>query len=269
MLPTSVRVILPTVPAQPFAALRVLDIVDDPDASAARLAKVIEVDPVLSFRVLRAANASWQGSARSIGSVSRAVSLLGFTAVKAIAAAATTPLLLSDAPAGLADHWAHSIAVACASGVAAGVMGVSKNDAFSAGLLHDLGSSLLYHADRSGYRTMLERVPPGGLLAAEAETFGQAHPAVAEAALSEWQFPDTLVEAVGNHHRALRIVSPLTQAVILGEALAQSIEPCWTAEGITSVQDVAAELALERQLPRLLDRARDEIDRTVAFVGGA
>ena len=54
--PTDIASHLSRMPAQPFAATLILRLVDDPDASPAQLARLVEMDPVLSARVMRLAN---------------------------------------------------------------------------------------------------------------------------------------------------------------------------------------------------------------------
>ncbi|MER3453379.1 MAG: hypothetical protein C4344_07060, partial [Acidimicrobiia bacterium] len=123
-------------PAQPVAAVRVLKMVEDPRASAADLARLIEADPALSARVIRLANAPYYGLARRVSSASRAVVLLGFSTVRAIAVSAACGLLDDHVRAGSSRAWLHSLTTAAASSVVARALGYPTPDAFSVGLLH-------------------------------------------------------------------------------------------------------------------------------------
>ena len=219
-------------PAQPAAALKVLRLVEDPRASSADLARLIEADPVLSARVMRLANAPYYGLSRKVGSAARAVVLLGFSTVRALAVSAACSLLADDAALGPAGFWSHSVATAACASVVAGELGVPAGEAFSAGLLHDIGVALLFRRDRAGY---LGAVAAGGhapaattpadarphLLTVETETFGLSHPEAGAAALEAWRFPPAFVRAVHDHHNPPeRVGNSLGRLVVAGQALA-------------------------------------------------
>src|SRR5437763_15635937 len=87
--------------------MQVLRLVEDARASSADLARVIETDPALSARVMRLANAPYYGLSGKVGSASRAVVLLGFSAVRALAVSAASGLLDDEAdldPTGFASR---------------------------------------------------------------------------------------------------------------------------------------------------------------------
>ena len=128
--------------AQPLAALQVLRVVEDGRASSADLARVIEADPGLSARVMRLANSPYYGLSRRVGSASRAVVLLGFSAVRALAVSAAYGLLVDETNDGLPGFWSHCVCAAVGASCVARIAGAPMNDAFSAGLLHDVGLGL-------------------------------------------------------------------------------------------------------------------------------
>jgi putative nucleotidyltransferase with HDIG domain len=211
-------------PAQPAAALKVLRLVEDPRSSSADLARLIEADPVLSARVMRLANAPYYGLSRKVGSASRAVVLLGFSTVRALAVSAACSLLNDDASLGPAGFWSHSVATAAAASVVAGEIGAPAGEAFSCGLLHDIGVALLFRRDRSGYlaaATGPEVTSASSFLAAEADAFGLTHTEAGAAALEAWRFPPAFVRAVADHHNAPeRVGNSLGRLVVAGQALA-------------------------------------------------
>jgi len=204
-------------PAQPAAALKVLRLVEDPRASSADLARLIEADPVLSARVMRLANAPYYGLSRKVGSAARAVVLLGFSTVRALAVSAACSLLADDASLGPSGFWSHSVATAAAASVVAGEVGGPPGEAFSAGLLHDIGVALLFRRNRAGYLNLAG----GDIVAAETELFGLSHAEAGAAALEAWRFPPAFVRAVRDHHNpAERVGNSLGRLVVAGQALA-------------------------------------------------
>ena len=221
---------LSRLPAQPAAALKVLRLIENPRSSSADLARLIEADPVLSARVMRLANAPYYGLSRKVASASRAVVLLGFSTVRALAVSAACSLLADDASLGPNGFWSHSVATAAAASVVAAEVGAQAGDAFSAGLLHDIGVALLFRRDRAGYLDLVVRTgaSAGGgtaigspLLAAESEALGLTHPEAGAAALEAWRFPPAFVRAVHDHHNPPeRVGNSLGRLVIAGQAVA-------------------------------------------------
>ena len=104
---------LAKLPTQPVAALRILKMVDDPRASAAALGRLVEIDPGLSTKVMRLANAPYYGLSGKVASAAQAVVLLGFSTVRALTASATAGLLVDDQPSGPAGFWTHAVMTAC------------------------------------------------------------------------------------------------------------------------------------------------------------
>jgi putative nucleotidyltransferase with HDIG domain len=260
---------LTRLPAQPIAALRVLELVEDPSSSAAELARLIETDPALSARVIRLANAPYYGLARKVASASRAVVLLGFSTVRALAVSAACSLIVEEGRLGPPGYWSHSIATAAASSVVARSLQLQPSEAFSAGLLHDLGGALLYRQDGKGYAEVKRQVAEGtaALLDAEHAVFGTTHAEAGATVLDAWRFPPVFVQAVATHHHdPYDVQAGLGRIVIAGEALAHELHP----QGHEPVSDLesALDAAGLGSVPpnRVLNEARREVASLAAFL---
>ena len=72
----------------PEVTMGIIELVEDPKSSAQDLNRLIGNDPALSARILKVVNSAFYGLPRQIGSINRAISLLGLNAVKNIAIAA-------------------------------------------------------------------------------------------------------------------------------------------------------------------------------------
>ena len=72
----------------PEVTMKIIGLVEDPDSTAQDLNKVISNDPALGARILKVVNSAFYGLPRQIGSINRAIVLLGLNAVKNIAIAA-------------------------------------------------------------------------------------------------------------------------------------------------------------------------------------
>lgn len=256
-------------PAQPFAATLVLRLVEDETASLGDIGRLVEMDPVLSARVIRLANSPHYGLRNRISSASSAVVLLGATAVRAVVAAAASCLLVEGVRLGPEDFWAHSVAVAAGSAVASRVLRVSENESFSAGLLHDIGSALLYRLDPLRYDQMLERCADGGLLEAERRVYGATHCEIGAAALEEWHLPKRFFAAIEAHHGDIAAVSPLAQSVMLGETLAETLDPLRPLEGHPLLDGALESLGFPSSIRvGLLNETRAYIDEIQLLIGG-
>lgn len=255
---------LARVPAQPLAALRVVELVDDPRASAASLAAIIETDPALASRLLRLANAPHHGTPRRIASIRQAIVMLGFSSVRALAAS-TALGLLDEQQTTPMGFWPHAVSSAAASAAVADVVGVPSSSAFTAGLLHDVGTVILHRRDPDGYEACQRAAERGtnALLTAELRTFGATHPQLAAEALDRWSFPRPLVEAVAAHHGGVgQSDSALARVLRLGEALAREVVPTPGHPDDVPLERLEADLRLPSdRRPALLDRIEDQIDR--------
>ena len=117
--------------------------------------------------------------------------MLGFSMVRSIAAGIATGVL--SAPSGeLPDgYWEHSVGTAVACSMLAPRVGCNSSDAFSMGLLHDVGSALLHRLDPEAHEMALNHAIVGdtSLIRAEQAAFGISHDVAAGRVFTAWNFP--------------------------------------------------------------------------------
>lgn len=238
------------------AAVRVLQLADDPDASAADLARAIGTDPLLAARVLRTANSTYYGLSGRVSTLAFAVSVMGFQGVRSLAVIAAAGLDGMDgAPEGF---W--EAAALCATGgeIVAPMLGADPGDAFSVGLLHLIGSALLHQSrDKGSDIEVRVCLPSDGdeAAATEREAFGIGHDELGAEVLERWHVPAHLCTVIGRHHRAampdapalertLQIARTLSGAVLTGDKDAVHSSPAcaWLSEGVIGAT-VAASVA--------------------------
>jgi HD-like signal output (HDOD) protein len=201
-------------PVQPTAALRVMWECDDPRSSGASVGRALGEDPVLAARVLRVANSAMYGQRSAVSSLPRAVSVLGFSTVKALAVMSTWG---SFAPGLGTGFWLHSALVAHASRELALRAGAPPDDAFALGLLHELGLPLLREFGPSRW------VPPADE-AEELAFYGISHGEAAARVLVSWQLPLPLVRGVASHAAPYDPdAPPLERVVKAAEGLAEMV----------------------------------------------
>lgn len=212
--------------AQPNVALRILWVADDPRSSAKDLGALVETDQALTVKVMQMANSAFYGLSNRVSSAAMAVTVLGFSSVRAMAATSASGVLADSANTPPA-FWEHAATTATAAALLADRLGANRNDAFSIGMLHDLGQALLWRVDADAYRRLAERVAGGEqtLAEAEMEMFGLRHEEAIAEILNSWRFPDEFVDTLRVHHRPAGPVSrPLRSALVAAEDLCHLLD---------------------------------------------
>jgi putative nucleotidyltransferase with HDIG domain len=242
-------------PSHPTVALRVLWLVDDPNSDLARLAKTVELDPLLSARLIRISNSAFYSLRTPVTNVPRAIAALGFATVRSLAASAACGLT-DEETAVDGEFWSHAAAVANAAQLVAGRYGVPGSDAFALGLMHDLGEALFQRAAPAAWSQLGPRSTPQR----ELELFGITHAEAGARVLEAWRFPAPFCEAIASHHHSLSPrESALTRCLIAAELIAS------LAEGTLSIaKSDAARLVLSLDglegdaLERIISRVQNE-----------
>ena len=223
----------------PVVALKIIGLTDDPDSSVADVNKVIACDPALSTRILKILNSSFYGLQRRIGSIDRAVMLLGLNAVKNIAIAASLHKLFRSRQLSpyfdARDLWTHSVAVATAArSLAEKAGGCSPDEAFLAGLIHDVGIIIEMQACRLKFVEMIEFLtgePSLTFRQAEEQILGATHESFGTGLCRNWKFPAYLEYVAGYHHRPMELPEAdrrLPEIVHVADVLAARIGAGYT-----------------------------------------
>lgn len=192
----------------PEVTVRIIEIVEDSRSTARDLHEIIKNDPALSAKVLKVVNSAFYGLPGQVASVDRAIILLGLSAIKNIAIAASIARLfrggqLSD-EFSARDLWKHSVAVGVcarliskASGTVAG-----GDEIFLAGLIHDLGLLVERQAFSKQLAEVIDRTNAGegSFIEMENLVIGADHQGFGEALTTKWKFPRHLRATVGFHH---------------------------------------------------------------------
>lgn len=219
----------------PEITLKIIRLVEDPDSTAQDLNNVITHDPALGARILKVVNSAFYGLPGQIGSINRAIVLLGLNAVKNIAVAASLTKLFRGGQISpnfnARDLWTHSIAVATGTRLLGNRAGLGLPDeAFLAGLIHDLGIMVEIQARRMKFVTAVEKVvaePGVTLRQAETELLGATHEDFGAALCRAWKFPLSFAYVTGHHHRPWELAEvnrPLTSLVHLADVMAARLK---------------------------------------------
>ncbi len=194
-------------PALPQVVEQVIRVTEDPDSTVNELNDIICQDQVLTARILRLANSAYYGFPRRISTVVEAIVILGFNTIRNLALAASVyDLLNREVPGyqlGKGELWSHSIACAMAVRLLARqVRFPSPDQAFVAGLLHDIGKIVLSVYMQDAYLEIINAVKEKRIPFSEAEkdVLGFTHAEVGAKVAEKWNLPVPLVEAIAFHH---------------------------------------------------------------------
>jgi len=184
--------------------------------SAAELESIASSDPVLTARLLGAANSATHGKGIEVTSLCSAILRVGVPYARRILWTVCCERIFGSA--GLISLWKHSRQVAAAAHSLASQAQLDRDSAWIAGLLHDIGRLLLWRgpaAVRVAEDTLIRNGFP--LVYAETLLYGEDHAALGAKLLERWQIPGPIVEAVRWHHRPERTSGKLAAIVCLAE----------------------------------------------------
>jgi HD-like signal output (HDOD) protein len=223
-------------PSPPDVVVEVGRLIDDDRASLDDIAQVIERDAALAAKVIQLVNSAFFGLSRHVSDVSGAVRFLGLDLVRDVVLSSSLQeslLAMAREVTGLdrQDLGARQLA---AAGLAHTIMSTRnkrlQDQAFLAGLLHDVGTLVLAVQLPETLEAILadarsRKVPPHLI---EAERLGGVtHAEVGAYLLGLWDFPARVVEAVAHHHAPERAgtSAPLVEVVYLAQALVTDGQP--------------------------------------------
>lgn len=194
---------LPTIPA---TASAVLQSIDDPNASAASLARIIERDVSLTARVLAVANSPFYGLLRKVSTVELALVILGLSAVKEILLSLVVQRIFATMRTDLLDvreFWNYSVYCGSTARFLARKLGYRvAGEAFVAGLIHDIGiliAAQFLPRDFAEIRK-LQAKEGIGFMEAEKIILGNSHNDLGLWFAEKWNLPEQLRSAIYCHH---------------------------------------------------------------------
>jgi len=191
----------------PAVAQRILQVADNNESNSADLLNVVEQDPTLSIRILRTVNSSIFGIPNEVADLQTAISMLGFVEVRNLA--------LTVYVARLCEHsssyrsfsreglWKHMVAVGTIARMLAKIYRrVEPEEAYVAGLLHDVGMLLIDQYMHDSFCQVIDLVSEGvETTAAERQILTFDHTDLGAFVARKSNFPDRVVDAIHYHHR--------------------------------------------------------------------
>ena len=215
--------------SMPTVVGEIMNLASDPRTSIARLSSILLKDPSLTKGILRKANSPYYGFFNRINSLDFAIVLLGFDVLKET----VSSLLINNALRKMVkilfeyeETWNHSLMCGIIAGyVAESSKQCDSNDAFVAGLLHDIGYVILHQYVNEDAEAV--RYSKNGRLRTTVEAAsGVSHTEAGFWIASKWQLPPRIAEAIRYHHtpQLATIDSALTATVHVADVLCSRLD---------------------------------------------
>lgn len=194
-------------PPMPAVAIKVLELLGDPNVKYEKLGEAISADPAVSARLLKVSNSAFYSMNRQIKTLSHAIAIVGERTLRSLILAASLEGM--NKSYGLLEKLLWEDAIGCAVGcriLARRFKTADPEEAFLAGLFRHLGKIVMNYSDPDAYRSLAEAAYEEGLSTSKLEGrfFPYAHAVVGAAVLDKWNFNRSLVMST-LHHEDLKI----------------------------------------------------------------
>lgn len=191
----------------PEVAMKINDMVDDPEVTIEDIGKLISQDPALTVRVLGIANSPYYGFSSEISTISRAVTVLGTKQIRDVVLSTAVTNAFDGIPIDLIsvdDFWYHSVYCGLLAQELANIHNPPQGESiFVAGLLHDIGHLVMLNKIPQLMQDALLITLQGEcdtLIEAERQVIGSDHVEVGAELARTWHLPAYLVTCIEYHH---------------------------------------------------------------------
>ncbi len=194
-------------PTLPSVVVKLLALAENPVTSAKDIETVLAGDPPLTMKVMSVANSSFYGYHNNVRTLTEAIIILGFPTIRSIVLAASVfQAFPGTARPGFdrAQFWRHSLATAVASRLLAiQKQTIDMEEAFIAGLIHDIGKIVLDEYASDQWQSALTYSSEKKVMLVEAELalFGFSHAQVGQWLAIKWKLPTPYASAIFYHHQ--------------------------------------------------------------------
>ena len=192
-------------PSPPAIALRILEAVKQDSSSFGELARIIEIDPALTTKILQVANSSFYGMPNTVNTIEKALSVLGLNVTKNIALSFVIAKEVTGSESGgfsFRKFWKRAVTCAVGAELLASLLRYKNDDLFVSALLQDIGVLVIYLCRPEEYRQVLDekRVTESSVFGIERKILGFDHQEVGAELLAEWGLPETISTLISYHH---------------------------------------------------------------------
>ena len=206
-LKTRIMRTLEDLPPMHEVVMKAQEIMADPNSDIGDLATIIERDQSIAIRILKLINSAHYGLSGKVSSIKQACSLLGLRALQEVIITAAVSKVLERELKGYefesGEVWLHSVATGFCSRILAEKKNRElANDAYTGGLLHDVGKIILdpYVLERKAAFDDFMKDETKMVLDAEKAILGFDHAEIASDICRKWHIPENVTLAIQYHH---------------------------------------------------------------------
>lgn len=259
-------------PPLPAVITTVLRLVEDPDLDIRELCRVLSDDVALASRILAISRSMHYAQRNLPTNLRGAIQVLGLRTLRSVALASATQSLWACDTKVSEKLWQHSLAAALASRMLSRRAHCrDSEEAFLAGLMHDVGEMILLHGDPSGFEKIWRetRGGPAAVLEKEQEMYGFDHSLIGTTLLECWNLDSKIGGAVCKHHDFESEDEPTTLNTIIRVAdyLCFRADLGFLSEPPAPAQEVLAEFGCdgEESLEQAVTELRTAFDEESAL----
>ena len=184
-------------PMMPAIAMRIVRLCRDPDVNAEQIESVVQSDQAFTAQLLKTANSALYRRSVPVRSIKQAVVRVGLRHVNNLAIGLSANSLHKKSSPRAQKLWQESRTIASAAQVVALPYKLHE-DAFVAGLLHNVGKTLLNNLDNQRFEDCISLQVDGiHPLEAETDLFGVDHTVLGAALVKKWEIDPAFGEAIG------------------------------------------------------------------------
>jgi putative nucleotidyltransferase with HDIG domain len=266
----------------PVVAMKVNDLINDPNSSSGEIAEVLKKDLVLTAKILRLVNSSYYSIPGGVADVKRALAFLGFNTLAQLVLSLSVFSFFKDVASNefsMTEFWRHCLAVGVCSEVIAKKIKLPKpEEAFSCGLLHDVGKLVLHEIDPQTFLKIVTETKKRGCsyMDVERQFDLPSHSYIGEIIATKWGLPQSIRLAIRYHHfdvsrmdSILPSIKPVIQVVRLANniCIKNQVGKSGDCSGGTLTPDMFAPLKLRMDdLPEIEDQFKIDMERAGAFL---
>lgn len=238
-----------SMPPLPAVVSELTEMIDNDDIDLESIERNLSKDSMLAGRVLSVANSPFYGMAGKIGSLNGACRILGTHTIRNIIISAAVagqfvPTSLSNI--NHAEIWRHAASVAAAARVFANKVDVDPNEAFTAGLLHDIGKLGMDHFFPEHYGKVIafKKHHQCLLVEAENEILGVTHSDAGAVMAEQWKLPESIVTSIRGHHQPYKEPEKkLSTLIYVADTVSRALDDIIESDSLVPIID---DHALER-----------------------
>nr|WP_246347301.1 HDOD domain-containing protein [Desulfurispira natronophila] len=211
----------------------IVEVLNDPDANFDKIGRSISMDPYLSGKVLGMANSAFYSRGKECTNVQQAIMRVGMDSLSGLVLgsfAAQSSGEMMGSSERLQAFWRHCLCVALlAKKITRRTQLPHQEQAYVAGILHNIGTLAMQVLDGDSYANLLRRVEQGeDILCLERELYGIDHCELGFHVAQRWKLPKGIAIAIEGHRHVEAMAADseyrgLAALVAMGDILSQDV----------------------------------------------